>query len=128
MGPSPIDRARELAEGRADAATVAWLSEAFARHLRGERLEVALGLDRASRIRVRDRALLRAAEALGPAPSTWALAGRLAEAIRRFEVRVRPRLGPGDELPPLDDALRSAFECRVGVPATARQLYALLRV
>lgn len=127
MLPSAVDRVRQLAEGRVDGATLDWLSAAFARYQRGEHLEVALGLDRASRIRARDQALLRAAQVLGPASSTWALAVRLAEAVRRFDVRVRPRLVPGDELPPLDDALRSAFACRVGVPATARQLYALLR-
>lgn len=125
--PSAVELAQRAAAGEFGPEVCAWLQRGFARQQTGASLDAALELDRASRIRARDQALLRAAQVLGPASSTWALAVRLAEAVRRFDVRVRPRLVPGDELPPLDDALRSAFACCVGVPATARQLYALLR-
>ena len=126
MVESSIQLAHLVAAGRVDADVLAWLRDGLARHLAGEPLEQSLGLDRASRLRARDRALLRAADALGPSPSTWATAGRLAAALRRFDTRVRPRLKPDDELPPLDEALRAAFACGERVPATQRALYALL--
>lgn len=124
---SAVELSLRAAAGRIDYQVLAWIAEGFGRFQRGESLEHAFGLDRARRVRARDAALVRAAGELSPAPSTWALAVRLAAAVRRFEVRVAPRLAPGDELPPLDDALRVAFASRVGVPATARALYDLLR-
>jgi len=123
---SPVELALRASAGNIDDQARAWIAAAFVRFQRGEALERAFGLDRASRIRARDAALVRAAAVLAPAPSTWALAVRLAGAVRRFEVRVAPRLAPGAELPPLDDALRTAFAASVGVPSSARALYDLL--
>lgn len=123
----PIELVRCVASGIVDEPTLAWLAEGFARHAAGEPLEHALRLDRANRIRQRDAALLRAADALGPTASTWALAGLLEAAVRRFRSRVWPRVrcAPVD-LPPIDDALRVAFLAGERVPSSQRQLYALL--
>lgn len=120
--------ARRAAAGEIDAQVLDWLAEGFARHAAGEPLEHALRLDRANRIRQRDAALLRAAEALGPAPSTWALAGMLEAAVRRFRSRVWPRVRAGGvvDLLPVDEALLDAHATGTRVPATQRSLFDLL--
>lgn len=123
---SPVQLAHDVAAGRADAAALDWLREGLARHLAGEPLDVALRLDRASRMRARNHALRRAADALGDCRSTWDRALRLAQAVRRFEARVLPRLKPGAELPPLDQALLDAHRAGVGLPRAPKALVAIL--
>lgn len=91
----------------------------------------AAGLDRSSRMRVRDAALAEAfgilsADGCGP----WTSAKRLAEAVQRFNLYVWPRLGtPGRrfDLSPVDSALHRAFLTGEPVPASDRYLYALLK-
>lgn len=127
MRDSPVEFARRLAAGEADAQALAWLREGFARYARNDvPLEVALRLDRASRIRQRDAALLRAAQALGDQASTWATAIAMEGAVRRFRDRVLPFLADCRELGELDAALRDAFAAGERVPASRRQLWALL--
>lgn len=127
--PAAVELAHRVAAGDVDQCALDWLAESFRRHLAGEPLDQALRLDNASRLRARDQALRQAAAALGECASRWDQARRLAQAVRRFEARVAPRLKPGDELPPLDSALRAAFAAAPGgrVPATQRALYDLLR-
>lgn len=121
--------ARRAAAGELDTQVLDWLRAGFEQYARGDcTLEQALRLDRASRIRQRDAALLRAAEALGPASSAWALAGRLEVAVRRFRSRVWPRVRAGIvvDLPPVDEALMDAHATGTRVPATQRSLFDLL--
>ena len=127
-GPDPSTAlARRAAAGDVDEHVRAWLAEGFARHAAGEPLEHALRLDRASRLRQRDAELLRAAQALGEQPSTWALAIALEAAVRRFRDRVQPFLADGRALGELDTALRDAFATGERVPTGRRQLWELLR-
>lgn len=124
--PAAVELAHRVAAGDVDQCALDWLAESFRRHLAGEPLDVALRLDTASRLRARDEALRQAGAALGECRSTWDRALRLAQAVRRFESRVLPRLKPGDELPPIDAALRVAFAAAPGrVPTSPRQLWAL---
>lgn len=119
-----LDRilAREL-----DADVVEWLADAFARHLAGAPLDVALRLDRASRIRARDQALIEAARALGPRPSCWLGAVALAQAVRRFKSRVLPFVHDGRELGPVERALWAAWRAYPRLPATPQGLQHLLK-
>lgn len=126
--PSAVELAHRVAAGDVDQCALDWLREGLARHLAGEPLDQALRLDRASRLRARDQALRQAAAALGECSSTWSCAVALAAAVRRFESRVLPKMYPGSDLPPLDQALAEAFAMGVRVPATERALFDLLRL
>lgn len=123
---SPVQLAHRVAAGDVDQRALDWLREGLARHLAGEPLDVALRLDRASRLRARNQALRLAADALGDCRSAWDRAVRLAQAVRRFEARVLPRLKPGDELPPLDAALLDAHRAGVGLPRVPKAFVAIL--
>lgn len=126
---SPVQLARLVAAGIVDEQVCAWLADGFARHAAGEPLEHALRLDRANRIRQRDAALLRAAQAISARSITWSTAVALEEAVRRFRCRVAPFLDEDREceLGPLDRALLDAHRTGERIPATARQLWTLLR-
>ena len=121
--------ARRAADGDTAPEILAWISESMRRHLAGDDLEAAFRLDRASRLRQRNRALLAAAAALDDGSGPWATAGRLAAAIRRHEARVWPllRRDPLMALPPIDAALRRAFDTGQRLPRTQRKIYELLR-
>ena len=88
------------------------------------------GTDRPARIRARNHALQQAAAALGfDSPSPWVLAGRLEQAIARFETRLWPLLRAGlhrGGLSPHEAALHRAFLTGERVPGTQRRLYDLL--
>lgn len=86
-------------------------------------------LERAARIKARDGALIEAALMLGvDNPGAWVLAGRLADAVVRFESRLWARLRNGleCELSPSDVAIHRAFLAGERVPKTQRRLYDLL--
>ncbi|MDB5886607.1 MAG: hypothetical protein JWR74_2778, partial [Polaromonas sp.] len=91
----------------------------------------AAGLDRGSRLRVRNAALAEAFEILsadGCGP--WVAAKRLVAAVQRFEMYVWPRLSvPGRrfDLSPVESALHRAFLTGEKVPGDAGYLYALLK-
>nr|MBL8454784.1 hypothetical protein [Zoogloeaceae bacterium] len=123
-----VDLARRVAEGDLSAEVVAWLSQGFHRHLTGGKLDEALGLDRASRLRERNQALHDAAAILA-ADTTWGTAGLLSKAILRYEARILPlvKLAPGYPLTPVDDAIRRAFDTGQRVPTTARNLFEIIR-
>lgn len=114
--------ARQAALGDLSPEVRAWLISGFRRHvIDGVQLDISLGLDRCSRVRARDAALRRAARLLtlgdeGP----WVVAGRLANAVARFE---RKR---GEPATALESALADAFAAGVGVPRTERHLYNLI--
>lgn len=67
-----------------------WLAEGMRRHLAGDDLARAFGLDRASPIRQRNRALRSAAALLDQDDGPWRFACRLEAAIWRYEGRIRP--------------------------------------
>lgn len=115
--------ARRAAQGDFSPAVLAWLRDGFGHHLDdGTPVEIALRLDRASRIRVRDDALRAAAALLTIRDEgKWPVAGRLAVAVVRQE---RKR---GDPSTPVEYALAAAFSAGLGVPSTARQLYNIIR-
>lgn len=106
---------------------LAWLRNAG----RGGQLDfaAALGLVRPALIKARDAAMLEAAGILGSdGCTTWELAGRMADAVARFESRLWPRLraGAADDLGPVDCALHRAFLAGVGMSRTRRKLYGWL--
>ena len=124
-----------------------WLKAGIAQHRKGASLEVALGLkpgpgvrawSNAQRVKERDRWLIMAAQNVCEEPiGPWARAGRLAEAIRRFQDRTWPRIRHGK--PPQSDAptcdlithyLILAHHAHPGdasqFPTSQRQLYRLL--
>jgi len=107
-----------------------WLRHAMERHLAGESLAAALGLDRAALVRVRNRALIEAADLVCPVgASSWDRAVSLEHAIRRFEGSLWPRIRAGQNfqtLAPSDEALTRAFRCW-RVPKTARHLWEILK-
>ena len=108
-----------------------WLRDAMARHLAGESLAAALGLDRAALVRARDRALAEAADLVCPGgASAWDRAVSLEYAIRRFEGSLWPRIQSGQNFQavhaPSDEALIRAFRCW-RVPKTARHLWDILK-
>lgn len=106
-----------------------YIAASARRHLDGAELDQALRLDRASRLRERNEALQAAAALLGADDGPWRRACRLAAAIRRFESRIRPLVArdPIHPLPPIDEALRRAFDTGHRVPTTARNLFELIR-
>jgi hypothetical protein len=122
--------ARRAAAGELDTQVLDWLRAGFEQYARGDcTLEQALRLDRASRIRQRDAALLRAAQAIGGGTFTWGAAVALEAAVRRFVHRVEPYLDEEREreLGALDRALLDAHRTGERIPASARQLWTLLR-
>lgn len=123
------DLAHRLAAGDLSPEVAKWLSDGMRRHLAGEDLEHALGLDRTAALRRRNQALLQAAALLGDDDGAWRCACRLAAAIRRYDARVAPLLerDPERELAPIDEALRRAFETGQRIPRTPRNLYELIR-
>ena len=111
-----VELARRVASGDRSNDVISWMARGFDRHLAGEDLDISLGLDRASRLRERNRALQDAARILDSGDgNTWKLAGRLSAAIVRFERRFLPcfeaRGVPVSS--PLDKALLRAFEARL---------------
>lgn len=120
---------RRAAAGDFSPEVAAWLAEGMRRHLAGDDLAQAFGLDRASRLRQRNRALRAAAALLDQDDGPWRCACRLAAAIRRYEARIRPLLKRDPHMPlaPLDQALRQAFDTGERVPSTARNLFELIK-
>ncbi|OJU86771.1 MAG: hypothetical protein BGO13_02530 [Burkholderiales bacterium 66-5] len=91
---------------------------------------VLLGLDRASRIRRRNAALLRAAALVATdGCGAWVAAGRLAKAIRRFERYRWPALlaGAQPDLSEVEQALHEAFATGATPLTCQRRLHELLR-
>lgn len=125
----PLERAQSVARGDLDPATRAWLAEGFARWLAGDDdLQQALGADTFARLRARNKALRAAADVLDQDSSTWARAGMLAAAIRRYESRIAPLLirDPHHPLGPTDRHLQRAFASGHRVPRTQRALFDVL--
>ncbi|PTD96394.1 hypothetical protein [Pseudothauera lacus] len=120
---------RRAAAGDFSPEVAAWLAEGMRKHLAGDDLQHSLGLDRASRVRERNKALQEAAELLAGDDDPWRCAGRLEAAVKRFEARILPLLLRDPQLPisPVDKALRRAFDSGLRVPGTARNLYELIR-
>lgn len=132
MNPSDfasVELAQRAAVGDLDPEVVCWVQAAFSRYRAGDDLALAFGLDRASRIRQRNRALRSAAGLLDQDDGPWRCAQRLAAAIQRYEGRIRPLLtrDPHLKLPPLDEALRQAFNTGARVPSTTRNLFELIK-
>ena len=125
--PEPVELMQRAMRGHVDHEVSEWLALGFARHAAGEPIDFALRLDRVSRRRARDRALVRAAELLGPRPSVWQTALALAAAVRRFEGRVLPFLGDGRALGPVDAALAAAHAALPKLPRTPEGLLYLLK-
>lgn len=121
--------ARRAAAGDMDPEVLVWVRTGLARHLAGDDLEQAMGLDRASRLRQRNQALQEAAALLAPGADPWPAAGRLAEAVRHYLNRTAPLVerDPARALSPLDALLRRAFEAGPRVPVTQNNLYLQLR-
>ena len=121
--------ARRAAAGDTGPEVARWITESMRLHLDGADLDQALRLDRASRLRERNQALRDAAALLERDDGPWRCALRLEAAIRRYESRIRPLLmrNPSTRLPPLDQALRRAFESGQRIPTTARNLHELIR-
>lgn len=124
-----IELARRAADGDTSPEVVAWIADGLRRHLAGDDLEQAFGLDRASRLRERNQALRDAAALLERDDGPWRCALRLEAAIRRYESRVRPLVvrDPYAPLAPIDEALRRAFDTGQRIPTTARNLFDLIR-
>jgi len=124
-----IDLAARLVSGDTSSDVLEWIRAGMARYLKDGSLDGALGLDRASALRERNAALTQAATLLEIGDSPWAVAGRLAGAIRRFETRVLPRMRRGDQvdLSPLDECIARVFATRQRIPRTQRKLYELVR-
>lgn len=110
--PSPPELSRRAAMGQTDADVLTWVVEAMHRHVVvGEPLDVAFRLDRASRMRVRNDALRRAAALLSVGdPGPWTVAGRLLNAIERHH---RLRRAPDT---PLECAVAEACGAVAGLP------------
>ena len=119
-----LDLAHQAAAGQITPEVARWITEALRRHLAGDDLEHALALDRASRLRQRNQALQDAAALLAADDGPWRCACRLASAIRRYQARVLPQIkrNPHHPLPPLDQAIRRAFETGQRVPTTPANL------
>lgn len=124
-----IELARRAAAGDTGPEVACWIAEAMRRHLAGLDLDQALRLDRASRLRERNQALIEAAALLSGDDGAWCCAGRLAMALRRYESRMAPIVArdPGTPLAPIDEALRRAFDTGQRIPSTQRNLYELIR-
>lgn len=97
----------------------------------GESLERALKIDRASRIREHNTAMLEAARLIReqfPLLSLWKAAGKLAEMINYFERRTMPMLAidPGHHLSAIEIEIRRALATKHRGPRTQRKLFSLL--
>jgi len=128
LSTSLADRA---ARGQFDGDVLEWISAGMVAWKRGESIESALKLDRGRRIREHNAAMLSAAEAIRqqiPGLSNWAIAARLAKAIRHFETRIQPMLqdDPCRELSALDAAIHAALSTGHRGPRTQRKLFDLL--
>lgn len=126
-----VDLANKAALGNFSEEVAAWVCKAMASHLQGAELDQAMGLDRATRIRERNSALIDAAKILQSARpgSPWVTAGRLEKAIKRFETRIQPALlaDPSRALLPIDEAILRACRCGVRMPKTQRKLFDFLK-
>lgn len=107
--------ARRAAAGDMAPEVLVWVRTGLARHLAGDDLEQAMGLDRASRLRQRNQALQEAAALLAPVADPWPAAGRLAEAVRHYQDRTATPVqrDPARALSPLDTLLCSAYAIRI---------------
>ena len=89
-----------------------------------------LGLSLPQRIRARNAALVQAAQELASdGATTWQLAQRLAQAVRRFERGLLPALQAGQDPPlsPHESALWRAYQVSGASPLRSpRKLYSLL--
>ena len=89
-----------------------------------------LGLTLPQRIRARNDALMQAAQELASdGATTWQLAQRLAQAVRRFERALLPGLQAGQDLPlsPHESELWRAYQVSGARPLrNASKLYAML--
>jgi len=128
-----FERAQRLANGRAGADDIAWLSKGFSAFLGAGGslpLERCLGLprkDSALRRACRDYWLRRAWKALREETSPWRRSEKLAVAVKDFESRRWPRwrilsMPPGNASE-LELALLEAFRSTERVPRTAMQLH-----
>ena len=126
---SAIDHAAAVSAGHIDEATRAWLQIAFSQWLAGEKLENALRLDRAARLRERNQALLDAAALVDTGAGPWHTAGKLAQAIRFHRERVahRIRRDPATELGELDKKIHRALAIGGRCPTSQRRLHDLIR-
>ena len=79
-----LELARRAVDGDTSPEVVAWIADGLRRHLAGDDLEHAFGLDRASRLRERNQALRDAAALLERDDGPWRCALRLEAAIRRY--------------------------------------------
>ena len=89
-----------------------------------------LGLSLPQRIRLRNDALMQAAQELvTDGATTWQNAQQLAQAVKRFELAVLPALRAGQDLPlsPHESALWRAYQVSGARPLRSpRKLYSLL--
>ena len=89
-----------------------------------------LGLTLPQRIRARNAALVQATQELASdGATTWQLAQRLAQAVRRFERALLPGLQAGQDLPlsPHESELWRAYQVSGARPLRSpRKLYSLL--
>ena len=104
-----------------------WAAGALRQIAHGADAAAALRLDRAQRVRHRDKCL-RAAWLLlaSGGDSDWQVAGKLAKAISRYECGMHQRYLAGADIEPgneLDAALHSAFCCGAGMMRCQRKLY-----
>lgn len=116
------DFARRAAQGDFSPVVLAWLRDGFGRHLAdGTPVEAALRLDRASRLRVRNEALRRAAMLLkiGDA-GAWTVAGLLLRAVERHS---RLRATPST---PLEIAVEAACTAGAGMPASQQGIFDII--
>lgn len=125
--------ARRAADGDTSPEVVAWIADGLRRHLAGDDLEQAFGLDRASRLRECHQALRDADTLLtaGAPLSRSRRAKRLEAAIKRYVARIAPLYArdPSMTLSPIDEALCRAFAAGNGlrVATTDRNLFELIR-
>ncbi|AHK78107.1 hypothetical protein M911_01590 [Ectothiorhodospira haloalkaliphila] len=98
------------------------LLKALKRYRRGDGFHLA-GFER---VRRRNAALLRAAEAVGGS-TPWTQAGRLAASVARFEARVLPRYRDQPPASPVDRHLWDAWQSGARPLRSRRRLYELIR-
>lgn len=126
-----LDYIERLASGDPDPEILAWIGAGLKRWQRGEPLEAALGLTCAHRVRCRNRSLIAAAAALadGESISAWELAGRLNDAIARFESGrlIQYRRGLQVELDDVERYLLDAIQSGARPMTSRRRLFELLR-
>ena len=105
----------------------AWAAGALRQIAHGADAAAALRLDRAQRVRHRDRHLHTAWVLLASGgDSDWQVAAKLEKAISRYECGMHQRYLAGADIEPgneLDAALHSAFCCGAGMMRCQRKLY-----